>query len=72
MLWLGHRPGAIALIRPLAWELPYALGLALKKKKKDVEKFPAQLQGVPRVRPTVGVSNFCMQISAQTYELFLL
>ena len=26
---------AIALIQPLAWELPYALGVALKKKKRE-------------------------------------
>ena len=25
---------AVALIRPLAWELPYAMGTALKKEKK--------------------------------------
>ena len=29
-LWLWHRPAAVAPIRPLAWELPYAVGLALK------------------------------------------
>ena len=28
------RPAAIALIRPLAWEIPYAVGVALKSKKK--------------------------------------
>ena len=36
LLWLRHRQAAP--IRPLAWELPYAAGMALKsqKKKKDV------------------------------------
>ena len=34
LLWLGHRPAAVALIRPLAWELPYATNLALKRKKE--------------------------------------
>ena len=33
LLWLCHRPAAIALIEPLAWALPYAAGTALKKKK---------------------------------------
>ena len=33
LLWLWHRPAAIAPIRPLAWEPPYAAGAALKKKK---------------------------------------
>ena len=31
LLWLWHRPAATALIRPLAWELPYVMGEALKK-----------------------------------------
>ena len=31
-LWC--RPAAVALIRPLAWEPPYAMGAALKKIKK--------------------------------------
>ena len=34
MLCLWFRPAAIALIQPLAWELPYAMGAALKKEKK--------------------------------------
>ena len=34
LLWLWHRLAAVALIRPLAWELPYAAHMALKKKKK--------------------------------------
>ena len=29
LLWC--RPAAVALIQPLAWELPYAAGAALKK-----------------------------------------
>ena len=34
LLWLWHRPAAIALIRPLAWEPPQAAGTALKSKHK--------------------------------------
>ena len=30
LLGLWHRSAAAAPIRPLAWELPYALGVALK------------------------------------------
>ena len=29
LLWLWHRPTAAALIRRLAWKLPYATGVAL-------------------------------------------
>ena len=34
LLWLWHRPAAVALIRPLAWEPPHAVGVGLKSKKK--------------------------------------
>ena len=34
LLRLKHRPEAVASIGPLAWELPYAMRAALKKKKK--------------------------------------
>ena len=34
LLWLWHRPVATAVIRPLAWEPPYAVGVALKRQKK--------------------------------------
>ena len=34
LLWLWHRPAAVALIGPLAWEPPNAAGAALKSKKK--------------------------------------
>ena len=33
-LWLWYKPAAIALIRPLAWEPPYDMGVALKRPKK--------------------------------------
>ena len=34
VLWLWCRPAAVAPIPPLAWELPYAMGMALKRQKK--------------------------------------
>jgi len=33
LLWLWRRPAAVALIRPLVWEPPYAAGVALKRQK---------------------------------------
>ena len=33
LLWLWCRPEATALIQPLAWELPYVMGAALKRQK---------------------------------------
>ena len=36
LLWLWHRSEALALIQPLAWEPPYAVGVAIKKKQPKV------------------------------------
>ena len=37
LLWLWCRQVAVALIPPLAWELPCAVGVTLKSKKKEKE-----------------------------------
>ena len=49
LLWLWCRPAAVALIRPLAWELLYAKGAALKrqkgqKKKKESSEIETELK----------------------------
>ena len=38
LLWLWHRPVAIALIRPLVWEPPYAMRETLEKTKDKKKK----------------------------------
>ena len=38
MLWLWCRLVATGLIRPLVWEPPYAVGVALKRFKKKKKK----------------------------------
>ena len=38
LLRLWHRLAAVAPIRAIAWELPYATGAATKKKKKKKRK----------------------------------
>ena len=38
LLWLWHRPVAVTPIRLLGWELPEALGAALKSEKKEEMK----------------------------------
>ena len=38
LLWLWCRLAAVALIGPLAWEIPYDAGVALKSKKKKKKK----------------------------------
>ena len=43
LLWLWRRPAATTPIQPLALELPYAAGVALKTKKerkKKISKYP--------------------------------
>ena len=45
-LWLWCRPSAVALIRPPAWEPPYAVGAALKRQNKQTKK-----------QPTCGLTN---------------
>ena len=47
LLWLWCRLAAIAPIQSLAWELPYAVGMALKKenrKKKKKKKLKLELK----------------------------
>ena len=38
LLWVWQRPAGTVPIQPLAWELPYAMGEALKRKKKKYMK----------------------------------
>ena len=38
LLWLWHRLATAAQIQPLAWELPYAVDAALKRKKSEKRK----------------------------------
>ena len=40
LLWLWCRPAAAALIQPLAWELPYAVGIPQKRKTKTKTEKP--------------------------------
>ena len=38
LLWLWCRLAAVAPVGPLAWEPPYATGMALKKPEKKIPK----------------------------------
>ena len=37
LLWLWSSLEEMALIQPLAWEPPYALGVALKRQKQKIK-----------------------------------
>ena len=39
-LWLWCRPAAVLPIKPLAWEPPFAVVVALKSKSKQTKKNP--------------------------------
>ena len=46
LLWLWCRPAAAAPICPLAWEPPYAVGAALKRKNETKQKQNKKINGV--------------------------
>ena len=62
-LWLWHRPAATALIR-LAWQPPYAMGVALRrqkaeeKKRKEAQK-PRNSSGTQSNSPGILTVKFC-------------
>ena len=43
LLWLWHRPAATAPIGPLAWEPPYAQGVALEKTHTHTQRIFGRL-----------------------------
>ena len=45
MLWLWLRPAATAPIQPLAWELPYASGVAIKNIEKERDRKEERKEG---------------------------
>ena len=49
-LRLRCRPAAIAPIPPLAWEPPYAVGVAIKRKKKKERKERPARTSCPRTK----------------------
>ena len=47
LLWLWHRPAAGALIRPLAWDCPYATGAAQEKAKRQKKQTKSSVSDKP-------------------------
>ena len=54
LLWLWHRLAATALIRPLAWEPPYAADATLKKKKKKKKKTTTKNPKICNAQATIS------------------
>ena len=66
LLWLWHRLAASAPIRPLAWETPYAMGVAqemakTQKKKKKI--------GVPIVVQWKRIQQGTVRLKVQSLVL---
>ena len=62
LLWLWCRPVATAPIQPLARELPYAVGMALKnqkKKKKSSWRRVSHSEGIP-YKKVLGREGTCL------------
>ena len=73
LLWLWCRAVAVALIRPLAWEPPYATGAALKKKKKKKDKKTKHNKKPPKnhhVLITKELSTICLTSKQFLFFLF--
>ena len=60
--WLWRRLAAASSIRPLAWELPYTTGTALKRKKQKKEKRKKNDDG--------GISEKEMKVELGALEFF--
>jgi len=59
LLWLWRRPAATALIRPLAWEPPYAAGAALEKAKSQKKKKKSLFQFLQADIFQLSLSHVC-------------
>ena len=57
LLWLWRRPVATAPIRPLAWEPPYAAGVAQEKAKKKKKYIYIYISGSSRRGAVVNESD---------------
>ena len=58
-LWLWHRPAATASIRRLAWEPPFATGVALKRqgKKKIPSNTYSESGGLKLQPPEISLAS---------------
>ena len=57
---LWYRPAVLAPIRPLAWQLPYATDVALKKKKKKKKKNTMQFFVGSRTVRQISKTDLCL------------
>ena len=72
LAWLWLWPAATALVQPLAWEHPYAAGVALKRQKKKVicyEKYI--LAAIPIKKKKEGTNiNYIRNENILKYKIY--
>ena len=74
LLWLWCRLAGVALIRPLAWEPPYAVRVALKipKKKKRISNFHLNVPDERNLTKTTKKENYIPMSLISTDKKFKL
>ena len=71
LLWLWCRLAATGLIRALAWELPYASGVALKKKRQKQNKMKTDSKQVfARGRGLARWTKYAKGLSGINLQLY--
>ena len=68
LLWLWRRSVATALIQPLAQELPYAVGAALEKAKRQKKQKQKQKQTLPATTST-RLHHFPLRVRSRDTSL---
>ena len=66
LLWLWCRLADVALIGPLAWEPPYAMGGALKKQTKKSKNTP---QKAVTKKKSYVTQSFCLYCQRTLYYI---
>ena len=61
MLWLWCRLTAAALMRPLAWEPPYAKSEALKKKQKKKKRIFHDIGKIYEIQNSASINNVLLE-----------
>ena len=74
LLWLWPRPAAVAPIRPLSWEPPYASGVVLKSKNKNKKRDnqndqKSTTEFIHFSFEIVVILYFCVSISPLNHQL---
>ena len=68
LLWLWCRPAVVVPIGPLAWEYPYAVGTALKSKKKKKKELLVICLKVFRIEQSPSTEMLQIDFSWNTLQ----